>query len=239
MRACNRLTTSGEATGRYVRQSAGPGTYGVVTLRLDPLDADEPRLVVASALPEGDPVAGVLGAIALGAQDAAYVASLVGVRVTVLGGRWHEVDSNPRSFRTAARLACESVFADRGLTPIEIPEARFPSVRTVTRRAQATVAGATLAAEATGESRDLDPVWATARWATLDPAAQVGADAVVAGLARVAPPWADLRLVLLAGVDRGEGAGEGAIGAAARAALDTAAPIERGRCGPGLVFERA
>ena len=69
-RVVYRLARAGEAEGRHVRQMSGPGHFGVVTLRLEPLASALPRIVVASALAPHDPVAQYLDAIAEGVVDA-------------------------------------------------------------------------------------------------------------------------------------------------------------------------
>jgi elongation factor G len=97
----------GEA--RYEKRSGGPGMFAQCVIELEAL----PRgsgfefvdLVVGGAIPKH-----FLPAIEKGIQNGMARGILAGfpvvdVRVTVVGGAWHEVDSNPLAFEIAGLLA--------------------------------------------------------------------------------------------------------------------------------------
>jgi elongation factor G len=98
-----------EATGSYRKQTGGHGHYAVVRLRVEPAAQGEGILFrsIASAAEVADQFvrateAGVREALSKGVI-AGY--PVTGVRVTLLGGRFHEVDSDSMDFRIAGSLA--------------------------------------------------------------------------------------------------------------------------------------
>ncbi len=106
------ITTSAEARGRYVRQSSGPGIYGIVWLRVEPLERGK-GFEFVNALTKGvipdefiRPVEeGVREAMASGGP-AGFL--LVDMRVTLFNGSFHEVDSHARDFKQAGVLALKA-----------------------------------------------------------------------------------------------------------------------------------
>jgi elongation factor G len=109
-----------EAEGTYVRQTGGSGHYGVCKLRVDP---NEPGAgyefindVKGGAIPREfiKPIdQGVQGAIELGIL-AGY--PIVDVKVTVLDGKYHEVDSDEMAFKIAGSMAFKE--AARKASPV-------------------------------------------------------------------------------------------------------------------------
>jgi elongation factor G len=103
------VTRPGKAVGEYVRQSGGHGQYGVVELRLEPLergkgfqfvDATKGQVIPKEFIPAIE--AGVKDAMQTGIM-ANY--QVVDVKATLLDGKYHEVDSSDMSFKIAASLA--------------------------------------------------------------------------------------------------------------------------------------
>ncbi|MBI1333893.1 MAG: elongation factor G [Armatimonadetes bacterium] len=106
-----RETVKGQskAEGRFVRQSGGSGQYGVCTVTLEPLEVGQgfvfENKVVGGAIPKEYIPAiekGVREAMLSGVQ-AGY--PVVDVKVTVVDGSYHDVDSNENAFKQAGVLA--------------------------------------------------------------------------------------------------------------------------------------
>ena len=102
------LTTAAEGEGRFVRQTGGHGQYGHVVLRVEPSAADGTEFeskVQAGAVPKEFVPAverGVRGAMEGGVLSGYPV---TGVKVTLLGGSYHEVDSSEIAFQIAGAMA--------------------------------------------------------------------------------------------------------------------------------------
>jgi elongation factor G len=102
------ITTAVEGTGKFIKQTGGRGQYGHVVLRLEPLEAgggfEFVNKVVGGAIPRE-----YIPAVERGVQEAMQRGILAGypvtdVRVTVLDGSYHEVDSSDMAFKIAASL---------------------------------------------------------------------------------------------------------------------------------------
>ena len=97
-----------QAEGRFVRQSGGRGQYGHCKIAIEPLSDGEFEFVnkvVGGRIPKEfiEPVsAGVREAMSHGIL-AGY--EMVGVRVTLLDGSYHEVDSSEMAFKIAGSMA--------------------------------------------------------------------------------------------------------------------------------------
>ncbi|QLY32151.1 elongation factor G [Nocardia huaxiensis] len=94
---------------RHVKQSGGPGQFAEVVLDVEPLDAamdfEFGSTVVGGRVPPE-----YVRAVAAGCRDALAAGPLaghpvIGVRVTLVDGATHPVDSSERAFRMAGRLA--------------------------------------------------------------------------------------------------------------------------------------
>lgn len=105
-----RETISGnaKAEGRFVRQSGGSGQYGVCTLAIEPLEVGQgfvfENKVVGGSIPKEYIPAiekGVREAMLSGVQ-AGY--PVVDVKVQVIDGSYHDVDSNENAFKQAGVL---------------------------------------------------------------------------------------------------------------------------------------
>ncbi len=103
------ITKAAEAEAEFIKQKGGPGQYGHVRLRVEPAPSGA-RFEFADASVGGVVPKVFVPAVEAGAREAAALGvlggyPLVGVRVTLLGGSFHEKDSNEHAFAMAARLA--------------------------------------------------------------------------------------------------------------------------------------
>ncbi len=127
------ITQLAEAEGKFIRQSGGRGQYGHVKIVLGPAE------VGAGLVFEDKIVGGVIpkeyiGACRKGAEDAmnsGCVAGfpLVDIRVQLVDGSYHEVDSSELAFRIATSMAVQDGVKKGGpvlLEPIMLVEAITP-----------------------------------------------------------------------------------------------------------------
>ncbi|HIJ53637.1 MAG TPA: elongation factor G [Planctomycetes bacterium] len=140
------ITKSAHAEGKFIRQTGGHGQYGHVVLSVEPLltedglpsrDIEFESKVVSNAVPRE-----YIPAVERGARDALGSGVLssypvVGIKVTLLDGSFHSVDSSDLAFEQAAAIAVEKALAQAGpvlLEPIMrlqvvAPEAAFGAVQ--------------------------------------------------------------------------------------------------------------
>jgi elongation factor G len=110
----------GESTGVYRKQSGGHGHFAIVRLRVEPLARGEGIVFHNTASPVDLPV-GFVRAIEAGVREALEKGVLAGypitdLRVTLVSGRYHEVDSNSLDFRIAGSMALRQ--AARSARPV-------------------------------------------------------------------------------------------------------------------------
>ncbi len=144
------VTALAEAEDRFVKQSGGRGQYGHVKLRVEPAGGDE-TLVYEDQSKGNEIPPEFRGAVETGVRDGMRSGTLagypvVGVKVTILGGSFHEVDSSDVAFKVAAARAFAAGFgAGRPvlleplmLTEVVTPDEYFGDVVNdlTTRRAQ-------------------------------------------------------------------------------------------------------
>ena len=106
------IRKSARAEGRFVRQSGGRGQFGVARIEIDPLERgagfEFVDAVVGGEIPREfiKPVEqGVKGALESGILGGYPV---IDVRVTLLGGDYHDVDSSEMAFKTAGSMAFQA-----------------------------------------------------------------------------------------------------------------------------------
>lgn len=97
------------ATGDYRKQSGGHGHFAIVRLRVEPLERGQGIVLENKASPMEVPENFVRNAYS-GIREMLVKGILAGypvtdVRVTILGGRYHEVDSNALDFHIAGSMA--------------------------------------------------------------------------------------------------------------------------------------
>jgi elongation factor G len=106
------IRKSAKAEGRFVRQSGGRGQFGVARIEIEPLErgtgfefVDE---VVGGEIPReyiGPVEQGIKGAMESGILGGYPV---VDVRVKLIGGDYHDVDSSEMAFKTAGSMAFQA-----------------------------------------------------------------------------------------------------------------------------------
>jgi elongation factor G len=114
------IKTSAKAEGRFVRQTGGHGQYGVARVEIEPLERgtgfEFVDKVVGGEVPKQfiKPIEeGVRSALESGVL-AGY--PVIDVRVTLIGGDYHDVDSSEMAFKTAGSMAFQAAM-DRA-TPV-------------------------------------------------------------------------------------------------------------------------
>ncbi len=140
------ITKTAKAVGKFIRQTGGHGQYGHVVLLVEPLlteeglpsrDIEFESKVVSNAVPRE-----YIPAVERGARDALGTGVLagypvMGIKVTLIDGSYHSVDSSDLAFEQAAAIAVEEALGQAGpvlLEPIMrlqaiAPEAFFGSVQ--------------------------------------------------------------------------------------------------------------
>jgi elongation factor G len=103
------IRRASETTGTYKSQTGGHGHFAVVRLRVEPLGRGKGVVFESVALPSELPDQFV-GAAELGAREALEKGIIAGYPVTdlcmtLLGGKFHEIDSNSMDFRIAGSMA--------------------------------------------------------------------------------------------------------------------------------------
>ena len=140
------VTKLSQAEGKFVRQTGGHGQYGHVVLTVEPLltedghwsgDIEFESRVTSDVVPKE-----YIGAVERGVRDAMGSGVLagfpvVGVKVTLIDGSFHSVDSSDLAFEQAAAVAMEK--ASREAEPVllepimqlqvVVPEANFGAVQ--------------------------------------------------------------------------------------------------------------
>jgi elongation factor G len=140
------ITKLSRAEGKFVRQTGGHGQYGHVVLTIEPLftedghrsrDIEFQSKVAPDAVPKE-----YIPAVERGAGDALGSGVLagfpvVGVKVTLIDGSFHSVDSSELAFEQAAAIAVEKAAQEAGPVLLEpvmrlqvvVPEANFGVVQ--------------------------------------------------------------------------------------------------------------
>jgi elongation factor G len=138
-------TVRGEARahGRHKKQSGGRGQFGDCHLVLEPLggDGDGPELEFVNEIRGGVIPASFIPAVEKGVRDAMAHGPTAGypvkgVRVRLVDGSYHTVDSSEHAFRTAGALAMKQAMEDAGgillepimLVTLSVPEASVGDV---------------------------------------------------------------------------------------------------------------
>ena len=103
------ITQACEVTYTHSKVFRGGGEFAVVMLRLEPTD-DWSDIQFVDGVEAGSIPSHMIGGAEEGVRLAAKSGVLeghlvVGVKVTLINGKYHDMDSNPRTFRTAAEQA--------------------------------------------------------------------------------------------------------------------------------------
>ena len=103
------LTRSRQVEGRFVRQTGGHGQFGHVVLDLEPLERGE-GIVFENKITRGAIPREYISAVEKGVRDALDNGPLAGyplvdLKVSLVDGSYHDVDSSELAFRSAGMLA--------------------------------------------------------------------------------------------------------------------------------------
>ena len=110
-----RITTTTEVEGKFVRQSGGRGQYGHVWVKFEPAeDANAEGLEFVNDIVGGIVVREYIPAVNKGIEEqmkngvlAGY--PLLGLKATLYDGSFHDVDSNEMAFKIAASMATKKL----------------------------------------------------------------------------------------------------------------------------------
>ncbi len=140
------ITKTAEAEGKFVRQTGGHGQYGHVILRIDPLLTEDGHwqddfVFINQAGNDAVPKEFVPD-VKNGCKDALGCGVLggypvIGVKITLIDGSFHTVDSSAIAYEQAASIAMEKVMKLAGPVLLEpvmklqivVPQANFGSVQ--------------------------------------------------------------------------------------------------------------
>ena len=140
------ISKSGEAEGKFVRQTGGHGQYGHVVLQIEPFlgeDGDWSDDFEFINKAPGDAVPKeYLSDVERGCKDALGSGSLagypvIGVKITLIDGSFHAVDSSGLAFEQAAAIAVENLLKNAGSVLLEpvmrlqvvVPQESFGAVQ--------------------------------------------------------------------------------------------------------------
>ena len=117
------ITGTAEAEGKHKKQSGGHGQFAVVTLRVEPLERgagfEFVDKIVGGAISRN-----YIPAVQRGVEEAMAAGGVNGhpvvdVRVTLLDGKQHSVDSSDMAFKLAGRLGFREALAAAGPVVLE------------------------------------------------------------------------------------------------------------------------
>jgi elongation factor G len=128
------ITEQAEAEGKHKKQSGGHGQFAVATVRVEPLERGEGfefvDKIVGGAISRSYIPAVERGVAETMAHGGVNGHPVVDVRVTLLDGKEHSVDSSEMAFRVAGRLAFREAMAKASpvvLEPIARVDVTVPS----------------------------------------------------------------------------------------------------------------
>jgi elongation factor G len=140
------ITQPAQAEAKFVHQSGGRGQYGHVVLVVEPLLSQDGHYLTdlrftADVTPDQVPRE-YISSVEQGVREASGNGVLagypvVGLRVTLVGGSFHSVDSSELAFEQAGAMALEKAMKEAGPVLLEpvmrvqavIPEAAFGAVQ--------------------------------------------------------------------------------------------------------------
>jgi elongation factor G len=112
------ITRPARAEGRLVKQTGGRGQFAVVEVEIEPLPSGTgfvfENKVVGGAVPRQFVPAVQAGALDAMAKGVLAEHPIVDVKVTLVDGKAHDVDSSERAFRTASSMAVRQAVSQAG-----------------------------------------------------------------------------------------------------------------------------
>jgi elongation factor G len=140
------ITKSAQAVGKFIRQTGGHGQYGHVVLQIEPLLIEDGHwsggIEFTSSAPADEVPKEYVPDVERGCRDALSSGALagypvIGVKVTLIGGSFHSVDSSGLAFEQAASIAIEKLLKDAGPVLLEpvmrlqvvVPQSNFGAVQ--------------------------------------------------------------------------------------------------------------
>ncbi len=117
------ITTSANGEGKFIKQSGGKGHYGHVILKVEPLNRGE-KFAFENMANNNDIPREFTSPIEEGIEEAMESGPLIGspvvdVKVTVIGGSSHPVDSNEIAFKIAASMAFKEAIRKTSIVLLE------------------------------------------------------------------------------------------------------------------------
>jgi elongation factor G len=109
--------------GKYIKQSGGRGQYGHVVLKVEPFKNTEGIIfenkIVGGSIPKEYIPAVKKGVIEKAQNGVLAGYPIVDVKVTLLDGSFHEVDSSELAFKNAAAIAFKDAVSEANLILLE------------------------------------------------------------------------------------------------------------------------
>ncbi|MES2768917.1 MAG: elongation factor G [Bdellovibrionota bacterium] len=112
------ITKAATAEGKFIRQSGGHGQYGDCTIKIEPLEQGK-GFIFKNDIKQGTIPAEFIPAIEQGVRESMENGVLAGyqvndVKVTLLHGSFHEVDSSEVAFKIAGSMAFKEAARNAG-----------------------------------------------------------------------------------------------------------------------------
>jgi elongation factor G len=118
------IRKSARAHGRHKKQTGGRGQFGDCQIEIEPLGDGQSDFEFVDKIKGGVIPQGFIPAVEKGVRDALAHGAVAGypvkgVRVTLVDGSYHTVDSSEQAFRTAGSIAMKEALADAGAVLLE------------------------------------------------------------------------------------------------------------------------
>ncbi|MDP9071817.1 MAG: elongation factor G [Actinomycetota bacterium] len=128
------ITARAEAEGKYKKQTGGHGQFGVANIVVEPLERGAgfqfEDKIVGGAIPRQFIPAVEKGIVEAMERGGVHGFPVVDVKVTLVDGKYHSVDSSEMSFKMAGSLGFHEAMAKAGpiiLEPVSLLEVTVPA----------------------------------------------------------------------------------------------------------------